>query len=416
MGIDDLGFGAAMPEWIDDSKNRAWEAGRLYRSKRAISKELLRSQIYQAWERSHAQGANPRSMQAEQLSPLETERLRDRNQALMTAARPYFRMLSQAAGAERHAVMLGDRNAILLDVTGDEQTVNGPEPFPTSGSLLSEGIAGANGIGTALAESGYVEITATEHFIEGFHPFTCQGIPLYNERKEVTGLLSISVRRPEVGQRLKEILLCASHGIEAELMIATLEQDIRNVLSARPDDYHPLEKLRQDLIQSHQAARLKLELGTRMVSKNKVDQSLKFVREAERLIQIFQRRANLWRHLASVEPGHHQTVCVTDLLQDLLDLLKTEIRIRKVEVTPEWNEAVSIIAEDKVIVRMLLRYFMKALEQVQTGGNIHIFLEKNLADGLVKIIFSAHPTLFPNRNNQPIAHTVVFPLASTPLC
>lgn len=397
---------------INSQKNEAWEAGRLYRSRQAISAELLRSQIYRAWERSHLQGANPRAMKAEQLSVQETERLVEYNRDLIKAARPYFRMLSQAAGQERHAVMLGDHNAVLLDVIGDDQTVHGTEPFPTAGSVLSEGIAGANGIGTSLAEAGYVEIAATEHFIEGFHPFTCQGIPLYNEKQEVSGVLSISVRCPDVGQRLKEILLCASHGIEADLMIANLEKDIRKVLTASPDEYQPLEKLKQDLIQSHQAARLKLEISSRMVARSQLDYALQLVQQAECSIQLFRRRASLWHDLASSEMGIVQPVCLTDKLNDLIDLLSTEVTIRKIEIVTCYHEPISIFAEDKGLIRKLLRCFLQVIEQVREGERITIKVEKLPADGLAQVSFLAAPVLHLTKESQSMTPVMTLPLAT----
>lgn len=392
-------------------KNNAWEAGRLYRSKQAIAADLLRPQVYRAWERSHWQGANPRAMKAEQLSSQETERLVEKNQTLMNAARPYFRMLSQAAGQEHHAVMLSDHNAILLGVLGDEQTINGPEPFPSAGSLLSEGVAGANGIGTPLAEAGYAEISATEHFIEGFHPFTCQGIPLHNEKREITGVLSISVRRPEVGQRLKEILLCASHGVEADLMIANLEQDIRNVLTARPDEYQPLEKLKQDIIQSHQAARLKLEMSSRIL-RSRLDDALQLVQQAERSIELFRRRANLWHDLASSEMGIVQPICITDKLNNLIDLLNTEIAIRKIEVVIGWDEPIHVFADDKGLIRKLLRCFLQAFEQTKEGDCITVKVEKLPTDGLVQVIFLTTPLLYFVKESQPTTLVMTMCLAA----
>lgn len=392
--------------------SNAWEAGRLYRSTRAIPADLLRSPVYRAWERSHLQGANPWAMRAEQLSTQETERLIAQNQTLLDTARPYIRMLSQAAGQQRHAVMVGDRNAILLGVQGDDQTIHGPEPFPSLGSLLSEGTAGANGLGTPLAEAGYVEIAATEHFIEGFHPFTCQGIPLYDRKRQIAGVLSISVRSPDVGQRLKEILLCASHGIEADLMIMNLEADIRNVLSANPDEYQPLEILKQDLIQSHQAARLKLEVGSRMVASNQLDYARQLVQQAENSIQLFRRRATLWQVLASSEAGTVQPVCVTDRLNDLCDLLKTEIAIRRVDVIPSWHEPINVIADDKSLIRKLLRYLLQAFEQAATGGSIRVNVEKLPADGLVQVRFAASSGLYPTAEHQPMPQVLSLPLAT----
>jgi transcriptional regulator of acetoin/glycerol metabolism len=351
-------------------------------------------------------------MKAEQLSVHETERLLSHNQDLINAARPYFRMLSQAAGPERHAVMLGDHSAILLDLMGDDQTINGPEAFPTPGSLLSESIAGANGIGTSIAEAGYVEIAATEHFIQGFHPFTCQGIPLYNEKRELIGVLSISVRHPDVGQRLKEILLCASHGIEADLMIAKLEQDIRKVLSASPDEYQPLEKLKQDLIQSHHAARLKLEISSRMVAKSRLDYALQLVQQAERSIELFRRRANLWHNLASSDRSRVQPICITDKIDDLLDLLNTEITIRKLKIITSWNEPIRVFADDKTLIRKLLRYFLQAFEQVREGSSITVKVEKLPMDGLAQVSFLAAPVLYLTKESQAASRVITLPLAT----
>lgn len=90
-------------------ENDPLEAGRIYKSTGAIPQNILRPTVYRAWERSHLQGANPHALQAEKLSSLETERLVEQHRHLMDAVRPYFQILSQAAGKENHAIMLGDR-------------------------------------------------------------------------------------------------------------------------------------------------------------------------------------------------------------------------------------------------------------------------------------------------------------------
>ncbi|MBD2204451.1 sigma-54-dependent Fis family transcriptional regulator [Calothrix sp. FACHB-1219] len=367
--------------------HNAFEAGRVYKSTGAIPVNLLRSPIYHAWERSHLQGSNPYALQAEKLSIIDTERLVGQNSALINAARPYFRILSQAAGSERHAVMLGDRNAVVLDVVGDEQTVHGPEPFPLPGSLLSESVAGANGIGTPLAAADYIEIIAAEHFIEGFHSFTCQGIPLKNDKQEIIGVFSISLRRADAGQRLKEILKCASHGIEAEFVVSKLEQDVRRILTANPEDYQPIEELRQDIIQAHQAARLKMEIGSRMVANNRLDYAMQILRQADNSIQLFRRRAEVWQSLASLELGVIQPVCLTDSIRDLVDLLSTEISIRKLEVVTYWQEEpIHVLADSRSLLRQLFRYFLQIFEIAGKGGKVKVAVDM-LDSGFVQVSF-----------------------------
>lgn len=362
------------------------EAGRVYKSIGALPQKMLRSTVYRAWERSHLQGANPRALQAEKLSSLETERLVERHSYLLNAVRPYFQILSQAAGKEAHAVMLSDRQAVVLGLTGDAQTMN-TASFPQAGSLLSESVAGANGIGTPLAEEDYVEIIAAEHFIDGFHPFTCQGIPLRNEKQEIVGVLSISSQRQDAGQRLKEILLSASRAVTAEFLIANLEQDIHRVLVSQPDDYQPLEKLRQDIVQAHLAARLKLEVSSRMVAVNHLDYAKQLLQQAEKSICLFQRQGAIWRNLASSDVGCVETISLTDTIQDLVELLSTEATIRQVKVITNWQEPITVITESATLQRRLLRYFLQSLEKAGKGGTLEITAHKMLNSEIILVRF-----------------------------
>ncbi|MTJ48237.1 sigma-54-dependent Fis family transcriptional regulator [Dolichospermum sp. UHCC 0259] len=392
----------------------ALEAGRIYRSTGAIRTEKLRSDIYRAWERSHCQGANPCALQAEKLSIIDTERLLDSQSYLINVVQPYGRILSQAAGTERHAVMLSNQEAILLNVIGDKETVHDSESFPTPGTLLSESVAGANGIGTALAEKDYVQIVSAEHFIEGFHPFSCQGIPLHNDKQEIVGVVSISVRSPDAHQRLKEILICASHGIEAEFLIAKLEKDIRQILASSPDDYQPLEELRQDIIQSHNAARLKLEVVSRMVVVNKLDYAMQLVQQAEKSIQLFRHRADTWRNIASLETAISQPLSLTKCIQDLIDLLATEITIRKVEVITYWQEPINVISDQNSLLRKLLSCFLQAFERGNTGGIVEVKVDKIQTSGLARVSFLAIPALGISKTD-PVPYIFTLPLVNNHL-
>ncbi|WP_013322454.1 GAF domain-containing protein [Gloeothece verrucosa] len=363
------------------------EAGRIYRSTGAIATKLLRQEIYRAWERSHLQGANPRAMQAEKLSPLEVERLLEQQSDFIKVVRPYAQILSQAAGKEHHAVMLADPHAVLIDLLGDEQTVEN-ESFPQPGSLLSEGVAGANGIGTSLAEENYSEIVSAEHFIEGFHDFTCQGIPLRNQKQEILGVLSISLQSPDASHRLKELLLCASAGIEAELILTNLQADLRSVLVSHPDDYEVLEKLRQDIVQAHYTARLRMDLSSRMVASNRIDYAKQLLQQAEQSIEIFRRRANFWRELASTEKDQLKSLSLTETIRNLVEVLSTEAAIRKVQViAPPFEDIIKITVLEKSFFRKLLRYFLHAFETAGAGGVVKLEVKRKFYTSFAQVNF-----------------------------
>lgn len=372
----------------------ALEAGRRYLAKGAIPADSLRDVIYRAWERSHIQGANPQALQAEKLSLLDTQRLLEQQNPLICAARPYMKILSQAAKSDRHAVMLSEQNAIVLDVIGDEQSVKGPERVPDPGSLLSEAVGGTNGIGTPLAENSYVEIVGPEHFIAGFHPFTCQGIPLRNDKQQVIGALSISVRQREVGQRLKDILICASHGIEAEMLFRRLEADVHCVVATNPEDAQPLDNLYQDIVQAHSAARLRLEMTSRLVAGNKFDYAKQLLKQAEELIQLFRHRATLWRNLASfAETEQVEPICLNVAVQELVDLLATETKIREIEIIIQTEEEVWVEADYQLFFKNLFHYFLRAFELVGSGGSVLVQVSKVPALPLGQISILPIPAL-----------------------
>jgi transcriptional regulator of acetoin/glycerol metabolism len=158
---------------------------------------------------------------ADILPALDTVALLKHESGLIKVAAPFLNALSRAAGDERHAAMLSDGSGRVLKIVADPLTLNDPN-FPQAGSLLSEAVAGANGIGTALAEGHYVELVGPEHYIEGFHIFTCQGVTLAGALGRPAGVLSMSLRRAEAASKVRDVLFCASEAAECELLAVEL--------------------------------------------------------------------------------------------------------------------------------------------------------------------------------------------------
>jgi sigma-54 dependent transcriptional regulator, acetoin dehydrogenase operon transcriptional activator AcoR len=343
------------------------EAGRLYRSTGAIDTQLLRPHVYRAWVRSHLEGADPRRPRAEALSPIDTERLREQQGRIIASAQPYLRALSRASGGESHAVMLGDARAIVLDVLGDEQSIHGPERVPGPGALLEEGACGANGLGTALAEGGYQEIVGPEHFIQGFHAFTCQGIPLRDEDGAIAGVLSVSVRRPEVRQRLREILLCAAHAIEMELLAARLDEDRQSVLATQRPSIEQVNRLLGDVLQAQASVRLRLEVAADQVAQSQLTHARDLVQLAAAVLGRFRRQTALWRGLAFDEAAAPRPVALDAALRELVELLEVEAAVSHVELVLHEIEPVVIDADPHALARALFRVLLHAIKAARGG-------------------------------------------------
>jgi sigma-54 dependent transcriptional regulator, acetoin dehydrogenase operon transcriptional activator AcoR len=367
-----------------ETARQAWSR---YVSTGAIVTGLLREPVRYAWERAHELGANPHAMKADRLSTLETERLRTREQALMSAARPFLQALSSAAGAERHAVMLADAHAVVLDVVGDEESVHGRERVPGPGALCSEEVSGSNGLGTPLAMGSYAELVGPEHFISGFHAFTCQGIPLMGPDGRVAGVLSTSVRTTAASRRLREILVCAAHAIEAELLLERMELDIRKVLSA-PEDARAREALRRDVEQARRIARAGVREAARRVTWSPLEDTLHQLRLADEALLRVHRNIHLWHALASSVIGEPRPVALTALVEELTELMRTEAVTQGVELVLREREPVTVEADAHVLARELLHRLLDAFTLAGIGGavQVDVRLEGPLRTGSISIL------------------------------
>jgi len=363
------------------------EAGRLYRSTGAIEPNLLRPHVFRGWERSHLGGADPRRPQAEALSLLDVERLRGQHQALIQAAQPYMGALSRAAGSEHHAAMLGDTQAVVLDVLGDEQTVHGPGRVPGPGALLDEALCGANGIGTALAEGGYVELVGPEHFVQGLQLFTCHGVPLYDGTGATAGVLSVSVRRLEVGYRLREIMLCAAHAIEMELLSARLEQDLRRVFEAPGAAAEALKRLLDDTLQAQTAVRVRLDFAAEQFSQSHLTHARELLALTTQVLSRFRRHAALWRGLALDEPAAPRPLALDAVVRELVDMLEVEATVCAVEVILQEVEPVVIEADLHGVTRSVFRCLFGAI-QATRGGAIHVNVRQTPAGGELRVVLA----------------------------
>lgn len=348
-----------------------------------IQGQSLRLHVLRAWLRASENGCRPESMRLRRLSDEETLVLLDRESALIAGARPYMAALSRAAGDAPHAVVLSDCDGRVLDVVCDEHSVRSRHRVPGPGDLLSESVAGANGIGTPLAEGSYVELVGPEHFIAAFHSYTSQGTPLRVDG-QVVGALGMWVRRLESTARVHDILVCAARGIEVELLARHLAASIQRLQPAADDD-QPLEALRQDIVQLQAAARLRLEAAARLHGEGA--DTLELLIAAERLLQTFHQRATLWRDLVDDESGVPCAVLLHDHLDRFMDLLGTEAELRGVKMEPGPVTTVMAHVDSRALSRSLLRVFLRAFAAAGQGGRVRVTLahDADRAAGVIRL-------------------------------
>jgi transcriptional regulator of acetoin/glycerol metabolism len=92
-----------------------------------------------------------------------------------------------------HVLTLFDAHGRMLSSRGDPHVLEGLERIHFKpGANWSEGRAGTNGPGTALASGQAVHIVGSEHYCEAWHPWHCAAVPIRAPDTTVVGALDVS--------------------------------------------------------------------------------------------------------------------------------------------------------------------------------------------------------------------------------
>jgi signal transduction histidine kinase len=161
-----------------------------------LARYTPRSIILESWLRCNALQVNP----ARRFAPLaiarevQLQNLREANDLLMRATRSVMSHLKDFLADSGYVIVLSDASGCLLDVIGDtaiRRRLARIDFIP--GGNWSEGAAGTNAIGTAIADGHVVQLMAAEHFCDGWQDLTCTAAPIRHPLTgEVIGVLDVT--------------------------------------------------------------------------------------------------------------------------------------------------------------------------------------------------------------------------------
>ncbi len=199
-----------------------------------------RTIILESWLRCNAMHVNP----ARRYAPLaiareaQLQNLREANDLLMRATRSVMSHLKDFLADSGYVIVLSDASGCLLDVIGDvaiRRRLARIDFVP--GGNWSEGAAGTNAIGTAIADGHVVQLMAAEHFCDGWQDLTCTAAPIRHPLTgEVIGVLDVTgnyrLIRPfltnflavaaiDVQQQYQTLLTASTHSTPIYLLGAT---------------------------------------------------------------------------------------------------------------------------------------------------------------------------------------------------
>ena len=217
---------ATLPQVRARELRRAWE-----RFVGNGSEDGVRSPIADSWKRSHAAGVDT---SPEHAAPCITDS--DETAArwavhpLATAAPLISECLACVADDAAHLMVISDAQGLLLWIDGNARVrLDAADAMNfAEGVLWSEGGAGTNAIGTALAADHAVQVFAAEHFNEAVQEWTCAAAPVHDpDTGEILGVIDLTSRMSTVHPHSFAVALSTAQAVEAHLRGRLHEYDGR---------------------------------------------------------------------------------------------------------------------------------------------------------------------------------------------
>ena len=145
--------------------------------------------------------------------------------------------LSAIADEAGYLIVVSDANGMLMTIEGAAQVrlrAAGDMNF-AEGTLWSEGGAGTNAIGTAIALDHAVQVFGPEHFSDPVQRWTCSAAPIHDpDTGAVIGVIDLTGDLSTVHPHSLAVATATARAVEASLQLALQERDAR--LHARYGD------------------------------------------------------------------------------------------------------------------------------------------------------------------------------------
>lgn len=183
--------------------------------------ENINPEITAAWQRCAAAGVDPLAGRSQfVLDNAKMQEVLEEHQELIDLARPFMNNLYKFVAGSGFIVLLCDEHGYIMTTVGDRD-VNGDTDklnFQT-GALWTEEEIGNNGVGTSLVMRRPFQVTGFEHFCRKHHKWTCSGSPIFNENREIIGILEMSGPVEKTHLHTLGMVVAATEAIEHQMHI-----------------------------------------------------------------------------------------------------------------------------------------------------------------------------------------------------
>jgi len=213
---------------------RAWErfiGGGLEQLRNTVGGDFMREPIVASWRRSAAAGVDPSGLRIAPVVTDEDETAARWEVHPLAAMAPLIRAcLAATADESRHLIVVSDVNGVLLWLEGNARVrMRAADSMNfAEGALWSEGGAGTNAIGTALAAEHAVQVFASEHFNEIVQEWTCAAAPVHDpDTGQMIGVIDLTGEMASVHPHSMAVATATAQAVEAQLRFQMVDRDGR---------------------------------------------------------------------------------------------------------------------------------------------------------------------------------------------
>ena len=201
------------------SLQNAVTARQVYFEQGQLPGGLIDEAIVRSWSRCTAADRSAYDpVEFEPVGRAQQSNLRERNHALLNAARASLDSLAHAVSGAGYAVLLTDGNGYALSVDG---SLDGrPHPMRLAfraGVDLSEGSIGTSAMSCAISERRAIRVFGPEHFFSAINIFHCAAAPIIAPDGRLAGVVDITRDSPLPDPGALALVSQCAQTIEGEL-------------------------------------------------------------------------------------------------------------------------------------------------------------------------------------------------------
>ena len=172
----------------------------------------------------------------EVVAPVELRERQERLAEVQEVAKVEMANLYQQLAGSGYAIMLTDREGVLLNYFGDPAFTHAASRSGLmQGAVWSERVQGTNGMGTCLVERRPITVHQDEHFLSRNIGLSCAAAPIFDHEGELVGVLDASGESRLAQQHTLALVSMSVQMIENRVFLHRFRHDFILRFHNRPE-------------------------------------------------------------------------------------------------------------------------------------------------------------------------------------